>query len=195
MEFKKKTIIWEDNSEPPKDYIWIKPDGKAYEFDYTDRTWKESKSISTDAGSGSGSNVELLTLNVTENGEYTPDKGKVYNKVNVNVENSVPEGLYSVFEFLLAMQRGSSQYYPEQTFYFPETAVIYDYEQQVYKEITIQDIESNRSPLFLYRNVNDTSNNVRYVGSNGALSSWTPPYGISEILYNDETWYYVTNGD
>ena len=46
MEFKKKTIIWEDNSEPPKDFIWVKPDGKAYEFDYTDRIWKESKIIS-----------------------------------------------------------------------------------------------------------------------------------------------------
>lgn len=46
MEFKKKTIIWEDNNEPPKDYIWIKSDNKAYEFDYTDRTWKESNTIS-----------------------------------------------------------------------------------------------------------------------------------------------------
>lgn len=46
MEFKKKTIIWEDNNEPPKDYIWVKSDNKAYEFDYTDRIWKESKTIS-----------------------------------------------------------------------------------------------------------------------------------------------------
>lgn len=42
MEFKKKTIIWEDNNEPPKDYIWVKSDGKAYEFDYKHRVWKES---------------------------------------------------------------------------------------------------------------------------------------------------------
>lgn len=56
MEFKKKTIIWEDNNEPPKDYIWIKSDGKAYEFDYKDRKWVESKSISVESGdSGSGS--------------------------------------------------------------------------------------------------------------------------------------------
>lgn len=46
MEYKKKTIIWENNSEPPKDFIWVKPDGKAYEFDYTDRIWKESNTIS-----------------------------------------------------------------------------------------------------------------------------------------------------
>lgn len=46
MEFKKKTIIWEDNNEPPKDFIWVKSDNKAYEFDYADRTWKESKTVS-----------------------------------------------------------------------------------------------------------------------------------------------------
>lgn len=45
MDLKKKTIIWEDNNEPPKDYIWVKSDGKAYEFDYMDRLWKESKVI------------------------------------------------------------------------------------------------------------------------------------------------------
>ena len=61
MELKKKTIIWEDNNEPPKDYIWIKSDGKAYEFDYNDRKWKESTSInvnnngSDDDSSGGGS--------------------------------------------------------------------------------------------------------------------------------------------
>ena len=49
MEFKKKTIIWEDNSEPPKDYIWVKSDGKAYEFSYTTREWKE---IMSSSGSG-----------------------------------------------------------------------------------------------------------------------------------------------
>ncbi len=45
MEFKKKTIIWEDNNEPPTDYIWVKSDNKAYEFDHADRQWKESKTI------------------------------------------------------------------------------------------------------------------------------------------------------
>lgn len=54
MEFKKKTIIWEDNNEPPKDYIWAKKDGKFYEYDYVTRSWVESKSISGGSG-GSGS--------------------------------------------------------------------------------------------------------------------------------------------
>lgn len=45
MEFKKRTIIWEDNSEPPKDYFWVKGDNKVYEYDYASRLWKESKTI------------------------------------------------------------------------------------------------------------------------------------------------------
>ena len=45
MELKRKTIIWEDNTEPPKNYIWVKKDGKAYEWDNSDRKWKESESI------------------------------------------------------------------------------------------------------------------------------------------------------
>lgn len=66
MEFKKKTIIWEDNNEPPKDYIWIKSDGKAYEYSYSQRKWIESKSIS-----GSG-NYEPVEVNPTiEDGDVT----------------------------------------------------------------------------------------------------------------------------
>ena len=42
---KKKTIIWEENSTPPRDYVWVKPDGKAYEYDYTNCVWAESKDI------------------------------------------------------------------------------------------------------------------------------------------------------
>ena len=76
MELKKKTIIWEDNNEPPKDYIWIKSDGKAYEFDYNDRKWKESTSInvnnngSDDGGGGEsdgGSQEELDFINQAVN--------------------------------------------------------------------------------------------------------------------------------
>lgn len=66
MEFKKKTIIWEDNNEPPKDYIWIKSDGKAYEYSYSQRKWIESKSIN-----GSG-NCEPVEANPTiEDGDVT----------------------------------------------------------------------------------------------------------------------------
>lgn len=30
----KKTVIWETNSEPPRNYIWIKADGYPYEYDW-----------------------------------------------------------------------------------------------------------------------------------------------------------------
>ena len=45
MEFKRKTIIWEDNNEPPKNYIWVKSDGIAYEFNYVTNKWEESDLI------------------------------------------------------------------------------------------------------------------------------------------------------
>ena len=45
MEFKKKTIIWEENTEPPKNYYWIKPDNKVYEFDIEEGDWIESEEI------------------------------------------------------------------------------------------------------------------------------------------------------
>lgn len=47
MEFKKKTIIWEDNNNPPKNYIWAKSDGKFYEYNYDKKDWEESKTIQT----------------------------------------------------------------------------------------------------------------------------------------------------
>ena len=70
MELKKKTIIWEDNNEPPKDYIWIKSDGKAYEYSYSQRKWIESKSISS-SGTNDGGSINyseyLLFLNEAKN--------------------------------------------------------------------------------------------------------------------------------
>lgn len=66
MELKKKTIIWEDNNEPPKDYIWIKSDGKAYEYSYSQRKWIESKSIN------GSDNSEPVEANPTiEDGDVT----------------------------------------------------------------------------------------------------------------------------
>ncbi len=42
----KRTIIFEENTEPPKNYYWIKPDNKVYEYNYEDREWVESETIS-----------------------------------------------------------------------------------------------------------------------------------------------------
>ena len=45
MEFKKRTIIWEENTEPPKNYYWVKPDNKVYEFSVEERKWVESEEL------------------------------------------------------------------------------------------------------------------------------------------------------
>jgi len=41
----KRTIIWEENTIPPKNYLWVKPDGKVYEYDYLKESWEESKTV------------------------------------------------------------------------------------------------------------------------------------------------------
>ena len=53
MEYKTKKIIWEDNNEPPKNYIWVKSDGNAYEFNHITRQWEKIMS-SNGGGGGSG---------------------------------------------------------------------------------------------------------------------------------------------
>lgn len=42
----KRTIIWEENTEPPKNYFWVKPDNKVYEFNHEFEEWLESETIS-----------------------------------------------------------------------------------------------------------------------------------------------------
>lgn len=205
MEFKKKTIIWEDNSEPPKDYIWIKPDGKAYEFDYTDRIWKESKSISAGTGSGSGSNVELLTLNVTENGEYTPDEGKAYNKVNVDVSGLSLETLMQKFNnFEMYIK-------PETTGFFSTLGEPITWGHQVKTEYTKNrpTCEPGESlPLEDYVYISDMDVFkllVAYIANSVAIGNWNEPSkqisGVytSHLMNNDYgdyvNWEFVTTDD
>lgn len=47
MDLKKKTIIWEENTEPPRNYIWVKSDNKAYEYNNITRKWEESEMFSS----------------------------------------------------------------------------------------------------------------------------------------------------
>lgn len=56
----KKTVIWETNSEPPRNYIWIKSDGYAYEYDWDLRKWVLSKHI------GAPSGVSITTKTTAE---------------------------------------------------------------------------------------------------------------------------------
>ena len=70
----KKTIIWETNSEPPRNYIWVKSDGIPYEYDEDIREWVPSKNI----GSGSGTNVVCkTTAEWNETIGYVPAVGEI----------------------------------------------------------------------------------------------------------------------
>lgn len=70
----KKTIIWETNSEPPRNYIWVKPNGVPYEYDEGIREWVISKNI----GSGSGVNVVCkTTAEWNETIGYVPAVGEI----------------------------------------------------------------------------------------------------------------------
>ena len=79
MEFKKKTIIWESNSEPPKNYIWIKSDGKPYEYSYSQREWIESKSINTSSNNDNNSEGD--------DGSVGSDSGMILAKLTVDKVN------------------------------------------------------------------------------------------------------------
>ena len=50
MELKKRTIIWEENTEPPKNYYWIKPDNQVYEYSLEKRQWVVSEVLSYNPG-------------------------------------------------------------------------------------------------------------------------------------------------
>ena len=69
----KRTVIWETNSEPPRNYIWIRPNGIAYEYDWTLREWVVSPNI----GQG-GVNVTCkTTAEWNETVGYIPAKGEI----------------------------------------------------------------------------------------------------------------------
>ena len=63
MEFKKKTIIWESNNEPPKNYIWVKEDGKTYEYNHSTKSWEISKTINNGSESSEGGGNRVFNVN------------------------------------------------------------------------------------------------------------------------------------
>lgn len=93
MEFKKKTIIWEDNNEPPKNYIWVKSDGNAYEFNHTTRQWEKIMSSNgSDSGSGSDGNSDI-TLAQAWTRAFKMDKMPIYDHDEytlIHSDESVP---------------------------------------------------------------------------------------------------------
>ena len=108
MEYKKKVIIWKDNNEPPKNYVWVKSDGNAYEFNHTSRQWEKimssngSDSGNSDSGGGGSDadiNQELTFLNQVTNLIYQTqgfmfdaDGNKYYADSISNYEDSWSEG-------------------------------------------------------------------------------------------------------
>lgn len=88
MEFKKKTIIWEDNNEPPKSYIWAKPDGRFYEYSAT-KGWTESKLISSN-----GSSSEDVLSKFNEYKESLERDGYIFNTGSEGELNLLPIEIY-----------------------------------------------------------------------------------------------------
>lgn len=65
----KKTIIWESNSEPPKNYIWAKPDGSIVEYNENTKKWENSESIAGESsGSESTSSTSMIINTIPEHG-------------------------------------------------------------------------------------------------------------------------------
>lgn len=94
-----KKIWYDNNSEPPKNYIWVKDD-KPYEFDVVSRNWKEVASTSSGTGSsGASLSGNLLDdwVNAVTQGEYTK-----YEDVPLGVAGpnngwtKLPHGFYEV---------------------------------------------------------------------------------------------------
>lgn len=69
----KKTVIWETNSEPPRNYIWIKSDGTAYEYDWDIREWVPSRNIA----SGGTSVITKTTAEWNDDPGYVPANGEI----------------------------------------------------------------------------------------------------------------------
>ena len=75
---KKKTIIWEENSTPPRDYVWVKPDGKAYEYDYANGVWTESKDITIGTKSEEEDPVDPTPVDPTPQPQPQPQEDTSY---------------------------------------------------------------------------------------------------------------------
>lgn len=66
-EGKKKTIIWDSDSEPPKNYIWAKDDDGFLEF--KDGTWEASETVAPASGGSGFEDGWTLKQLTTEDGD------------------------------------------------------------------------------------------------------------------------------
>ena len=134
MKHQKKTIIWEENTEPPKNYYWVKEDNVVYEFDLKQGKWVESEELTytpkeeggpdkpvdpidpeepfvpveysfTSYADAEGT-TEYATGKVETTEETKTFDGVEYTKVNV-IENTVPEFVGQSFYIASAAEPGT----------------------------------------------------------------------------------------
>ena len=221
MEFKKKTIIWEDNNEPPKDYIWVKKDGKFYEYSYVTRNWVESKSISggseesVDSGDGSDSTptefyikfkAEDFGIKDSDSVPDTVDRSKGYTLDEIfDTSNGLLEGFIKAQEDALSSLI-SNGYNLE---YLASTMGCYNYYNGVpsgnpdfnafhyisYESGSISSMDGSYPTIsFVFTKWDEeytAKTSMKIEGTNLKGYSWTPPMIVFEKNDEDNKWYIV----
>lgn len=66
-----KKFWYDENSEPPKNYIWVKND-KQYEFSVSERRWKEISSSKESDGSSKEITIDDVVKFIHDNTENSP---------------------------------------------------------------------------------------------------------------------------
>lgn len=124
-EGKTKTIVWDSNSEPPKNYIWAKDDNGFLEF--KDGSWVESEEIAV-PGSGGVETIDFfkfihaviypITNKVaTYDGEnfeiYDIDNQEVFNLsfVNLIYSGDVPDSGNIIYGLQVGKTEGNRYYF------------------------------------------------------------------------------------
>ena len=86
-EGKTKTIVWDSNSEPPKNYIWAKDDNGFLEF--KDGSWVESEELSPKENQV----VEFLNTSYTYILPDTDDEINITIGNNIDLLNQIKDGV------------------------------------------------------------------------------------------------------
>lgn len=122
----KETIIFEHNSEPPKNYIWAKPNDSLYEYDNDQQQW-----ISLSVGSGgqyqSGWSIKLLSVepgNAVAEIKLSSEMITFFNEVQLAITFDMGNGF-------------SFRYTPYNNLRFFSYNGLYGYTDQIKEEMTI----------------------------------------------------------
>lgn len=112
-----KKLIWETNTPPPTNYIWVKPNGKAYEFNNNTHKWEVTGlfGINSQSDSQSTNDTNALKLytempkdvSVLKEGDVVIDKNRyttinivgydefISGKINYNLHNNTKIRIYT----------------------------------------------------------------------------------------------------